>query len=126
MEYVRKTYIEYLEHGVTRIEGKIDEVLDRELKSVKLPDKAYGFRFFDIIVAQVEVDGRLIDLHSKRINESPVYYCRARVLTHKEVTEGIPNNEKLLLYMNINGWDKVIQTHTGQFLEFREEDVILD
>ena len=126
MEYVCKTYIEYLEHGVTRIEGKIDEVLDRELKSVKLPDKAYGFRFFDIILAQVEVDGRLIELRSKRINESPVYYYKARVLTHKEVMEGIPNNEKLLLYMDINGWDKVIQTRTGQFLEFREEDVILD
>lgn len=126
MEYVRKTYIEYLEHGVTRIEGKIDEVPDRELKNVKLPDKVYGFRFFDIIVAQVEVDGGLIELRSKRINESPVYYHKARVLTHKEVTEGIPNNEKLLLYMNVNGWDKVIQTRTGQFLEFREEDVILD
>ncbi|MGH7802616.1 MAG: hypothetical protein ACREOW_18660 [Thermodesulfobacteriota bacterium] len=126
MEYDRKTYIEYLEHGVTRIEGKIDEVLNRELKSVKLPDKAYGFRFFDIIVAQVEVDGMLIELRSKRINESPVYYYKARVLTHKEVIEGISNNEKLLLYMNVNGWDKVIQTRTGQFLEFREGDVILD
>src|SRR3970282_3011166 len=104
MDYFCKTYIEYLEQGINIIESKVDEVPDRELKSVKLPDKAYGFRFFDIIVAQVEVDGRLIDLHSKRINESPVYYCRARVLTHKEVTEGIPNNEKLLLYMNINGW----------------------
>ena len=126
MEYARKTYIEYLEHGVTRIEGKIDEVLDRELKSIKLPDKAYGFRFFEFIVAQVEVDCSLIELRNKRINESPVYYYKARVLTHKEVIEGIPNNEKLLLYMNINGWDKVIQTRTGQFLEFREGDVILD
>ena len=126
MEYVRKTYIEYLEHGVTRIEGKIDEVLDRELKSIKLPDKAYGFRFFEFIVAQVEVDCSLIELRNKRINESPAYYYKARVLTHKEVIEGIPNNEKLLLYMNINGWDKVIQTRTGQFLEFREGDVILD
>jgi hypothetical protein len=126
MDYVRKTYIEYLVHLVNINENSVEEVLDRELKNVLLPDKAYGFRFFDIIVVQVDIDGRLIELRSKRINESPVYYYRARVLTHKEVTEGIPNNEKLLLYMNINGWDKVIQTRTGQFLEFREEDVILD
>lgn len=126
MDYVRKTYIEYLVHLVNINENSVEEVLDRELKNVLLPDKAYGFRFFDIIVVQVDIDGRLVELRSKRINESPVYYYRARVLTHKEVTEGIPNNEKLLLYMNINGWDKVIQTRTGQFLEFREEDVILD
>jgi len=126
MDYVRKTYIEYLVHLVNINENSVEEVLDRELKNVLLPDKAYGFRFFDIIVVQVDIDGRLIELRSKRINESPVYYYRARVLTHKEVTEGIPNNEKLLLYMNINGWDKVIQIRTGQFLEFREEDVILD
>ncbi|HZX14713.1 MAG TPA: hypothetical protein VFF49_10000, partial [Thermodesulfobacteriota bacterium] len=62
MEYVRKTYIEHLEYGVTRIESKVEEVPDRELKNVILPEKAYGFRFFDIIVAQVEVDGRLIEL----------------------------------------------------------------
>lgn len=126
MDYMRKTYIEYLFHGAITNQNIVDESPDREFQNALMPDKAYGFRFFDIIIAHVDIDGTLIELRSKRINESPVYYYKARVWTHEEVIKDIPSNDKLLLYMNINGWDKVIQTRTGQFLELREDDVILD
>src|SRR3989304_6427219 len=108
MDYFRKTYIEYLEQGINIIESKVDEVPDRELKNVKLPDKVYGFRFFDIIVAQVEVDGGLIELRSKRINESPVYYHKARVFSYKVLTWVIPSDVLPFLFINVNGWYKTI------------------
>ena len=126
MEYVKKTYVEYLVSGEIPNQNLIDEVPDREFGTLLVPEKAYGFRFFDMIIAHVDVDDILIELRSRRINQSPLYYYGGRVLTAEQVTTDIPDNEKLLLYMNVNGWDRVIQTRTGQFMEFKKEDVIIE
>ncbi|HEY7535322.1 MAG TPA: hypothetical protein VH878_05195 [Thermodesulfobacteriota bacterium] len=125
MDYVRKTYVEYLVQGGITNENIVEEVPDREFKNLLVPEKAYGFRFFDMIIAHLDIDEATIELRSKRINESHFYYYGGRVWTLEEVTNDLPNNDKLLLYMNINGWDKVIQTRTGQFLEFKKDDVII-
>jgi uncharacterized protein (UPF0128 family) len=125
MDYVKKTYIEYLVHGDIPNQNIIDEVPNREFQNLLVPEKAYGFRFFDMIIAHVNIDGTLIELRSKRINQSHLYYYGGRVLTIEQVIKDIPDNDKLLLYMNVNGWDKVIQTRTGQFLEFKKDDVII-
>ncbi len=126
MDYIRKTCIEYLIYGEIPNQNIIEEVPNREFNNLLVPDKAYGFRFFDIITAHADVDGVLVELRSKRINESPLYYYGGRVLTREDVNKDLPNNDKILLYMNINGWDKIIQTRQGQFFEFRKDDVIIE
>jgi hypothetical protein len=126
MDYIRKTCIEYLIHGDIPNQNIIEEVPNREFNNLLVPDKAYGFRFFDILTAHADVDGAQIELRSKRISESPLYYYGGRVLTRENVIKDIPNSDKILLYMNINGWDKIIQTRSGQFLEFRNDDVIIE
>ena len=126
MDYVKKTFVEYLVNGDIPNQNLIDEVPDREFNNLLVPEKAYGFRFFDMIIAHVDVDDTLIELRSRRVNQSPLYYYGGRVLTTEQVIKDIPDNEKVLLYMNVNGWDKVIQTRTGQFMEFKNDDVIIE
>ena len=126
MDYVKKTFVEYLVTGDIPNQNLIDEVPDREFNNLLVPEKAYCFSFFDMIIAHVDVDDTLIELRSRRINQSPLYYYGGRVLTTEQVIKDIPDNEKVLLYMNVNGWDKVIQTRTGQFMEFKNDDVIIE
>ena len=126
MDYVKKTFVEYLVSGDIPNQNFIDQVPDREFDTLLVPEKAYGFRFFDMIIAHVDVDHTLIELRSRRINQSPLYYYGGRVLTADQVIKDIPDNEKILLYMNVNGWDRVIQTRTGQFMEFKNDDIIIE
>jgi uncharacterized protein (UPF0128 family) len=126
MEYVRKTYIEFVSPGAFFNESLTQEVRSRDVAKVKVPNRAFGFRFFDILEATVEADGKAVKLTSERINESAIYYYGGRIYTRAEVAREVPDNRELLADMDSKGWDKVIRTRTGNFQPFKKTDVFIE
>jgi len=126
MEYIRKTYIEFVYPGYILNETSTKEVKSRDTAKVKVPDGAFGFKFFDILEATVEADGKPVKLTSARINESPMYYYGGRIYTRAEVAREVPNNQILLANMDSKGWDKVIKTRARNFQPFEKTDVFVE
>lgn len=125
MDYVRKTYIEFVYPGNPGNEHSTKQVKSRDTAKVKVPDDAFGFMFFDILEATVEANGKSVKLTSARINESPIHYYDGRIYTRAEVVREVPNNERLLSSMDVNHWDRVIETRTDGFRPFGKTDVFI-
>ena len=126
MDYIRRTYIEFVYPGTLFNETSTKEVKSRDTARVNVPDGAFGFKFFDILEATVEADGKSVKLTSARINESPMFYYGGRIYTRAEAAREIPNNRTLLSNMDGNGWDRVIKTRAGDFQPFEETGVFIE
>ena len=126
MDYVRRTYVEFVYPGVIVNETSVKEVESRDTSEVKVPDGAFGFRFFDVLIAKVECAGKTVELRSDRLNQSPMHYYGGRIFSREEVARKVPDNRILLSNMEGNGWDRVIKTRTGNFQPFEESDVFIE
>ena len=126
MDYVRRTYVEFVYPGIIVSETSVKEVESRDTSEVKVPDGAFGFRFFDVLIAKVECDGKTVELRSDRLNQSPMHYYGGRILTREEVEREVPDNRILLDNMDGNGWNRVIKTRMGNFQPFEESDAFVE
>jgi hypothetical protein len=126
MNYVRKTYIEFLYPGSFVAESSTKEVKTREVSKVKVPKSAFGFKFFDILSVVVDADSRKVQLTSERINMSPMHYYGGKLYTLAEVEREFPQNDTLVQNMKGNGWGKVIRCRTGNWQPFEDVDVFVE
>lgn len=118
---IKKHYVGFFYRGILSNEISPQEISSCNLKEVKVPDGAFGFQLFDIVLGEVEVDGEKIELSSKRLNISPMHYYGGHIYTKAEVEATVSNNEILLREMRDNNWEKVIQTRTENFQHFDDE-----
>lgn len=116
-----QTYLEILYPGVMFSETEQKKVLSRDPSKVKIPNKAYGFRFYD----RTEIttaDGELLAGQPK--NYSGTFYF-GKEMTIDDVRREIPNPSTLLSNMRSNGWKKVVKTRLGNFQPLTLEDTVL-
>jgi len=93
-----------------------------------MPDRfTYAFYFFDRLEETVSFEGKEVLLVSSRLNETPVYYYRAQVMTVPAYKKRYPQNKNIIRGMIENRWGSVIVTCTGEALPlpFEEGVVIL-
>lgn len=126
MDHVSKTYVEFFYPGMIFTESSTQQVQERDHTKVEVPNHAFAFRFFDIIEAIIEIDGKPVKLMSGRINESPLYYYGGRIYTRAEVAKGLPDNLTLLENMHDNDWDRVIKTRKNNFQPFHSTDILIE
>lgn len=126
MEYVRRTYVEFFLPGVRVTETSTKEVESRDPEQLVVPDEVFGFRFFDVLEATVEVGGQQVKLTSGAISKSPMYYYGGRIYTREDVVLGVSDNQVLLDNMDGNDWKYVIRTRFGNFQPFHGEDVLIE
>jgi len=116
-----KTFVEFLYPGVMFDETSVSEVKTRDWKKLNVPERAFGFRFFDIM--ETEEDG--VKLQSSRLNQSPIHYYGGRVMTIDEVREEMPEARILISNMECNNWHKVVCCRTGNFKPFENDDIFI-
>ena len=126
MNYIRKTYIEFLYPGVMFSESLEKEVKARDVSKVKVPENAFGFRFFDIISVVVNANGKNVKLTSERINLSPMHYYGGKLYTVTEIKRYFPNKRILISNIEGNGYTRAIRCRTGNWQPFEKTDVFVE
>jgi len=124
MGCIRKTFVEFAFRDES-FHNSAKEVKSRDVSKIKIPDGVFGFKFFDIIVKQARINGRVIETESSRINESPTYFCGGRLYSMKDVRREIPNGDVLLAIMRVNDCTRVIRTRTGNICLFDKKDLLV-
>jgi len=125
MNVERRKYVEFLYPGAFVNETSVEEVKDRDIDKLKIPDNAFGFRFFDVLENKTIVDDEFVKMTSDRINKSPMHYYGGQVYTKEDVIREVPNNEILLKNMESNDWDKIVKTRMGNFQPFEKTDIFI-
>lgn len=120
MNYVRKTYVEFLSPGSIFNEGSAKEVKTRDVSKLKVPKNAFGFKFFDILSVVVDADGKKVKLTSEQINESPTHYYGGKIYTIAELKREFPD---IVSNFEDNGYKKAIHCRTGNWQPFEKTDV---
>jgi GrpB-like predicted nucleotidyltransferase (UPF0157 family) len=78
MNCVRKTYVEFFFFSGRIRSSATYEVEDRDVDKVIIPvgtgsGQALSFRFYDVVLTQINLDGGLVVLKSKKLDVSPWY-----------------------------------------------------
>lgn len=124
MEYQRRTHVVfYTDDPEDALEDR--EVDRRDISAIEIPDDAHSFKFFDLYVATVSIDGEEVDLMSAPMDITPRHWYGGTVLTKAEVAarsreEGL---QDLLQNMEMDGVEKVILTRNGGWQYFRSHHV---
>ena len=126
MNYIRKTYIEFLYPGSFFSESSTQKVKTRDVSRVKVPKNAFGFKFFDILSVVVDADGKKSQLTSERINVSPMHYYGGKLYTVAELKREFPNEHTLISNIEGNGYPKAIRCRTGNWQPFEKTDVFVE
>lgn len=116
-----RTYVEFYYPGAFFDETSTREVKTRDVKSVSVPDGAFGFRFFDVM--STEEGG--VRMSSARLNVSPMYYYGGRIMTLDEVRQEMPEARILISNMEGNGYARVIKCGTSNFRPFKDDDIFI-
>jgi len=125
MNYVRKTYIEFLYSGSFMSESSTQEINTRDVSKVKVPKDAFCFSFFDILSVVVETDRRKVQLTSERINVSPKHYYGGKLYTAAEFKRAFPSERILINNIKGNNYKKIIKCRTGNWQPFEETAVLI-
>ena len=126
MDYVRKTYIEFLYPGVGFNESSTRRVKTRDVSKVKVPKDAFGFQFFDILSVIVDADGKKVKLTSEQINVSPMHYYGGKIYTTAELKREFPADEIFVDNIRNSGYKEAIRCRTGNWLPFGRGDIFVE
>jgi len=118
-----KHYVEYLFPNIFVSEHSVEEVAERKVKAVNMPNGCFGFRFFDREVTSTNGE----TIAGDRENVSGWYYQGEKMtLEQVRATYGMDGNyRKLIENMEINGYDTVVKNKFDQFIHFNDNDTVL-
>lgn len=126
MDSTRKIYVRFYYPGALVGESTAKRVKSRDASKVRVPQHAYGFRFFEVLETTVEINGQSVKMRSAPINESPMHYYGGRVYTRAEIVREVPDHASLLANMEAHSWERMIKTRVGYFLPFEETDILIE
>lgn len=96
MGVTKKTYAEFTVPGWIFPETKVVEVKSRDVQNLKIPEHAYGLRFFDILITQVSNNGKKkVNAESNPVNYSRHYNIGTRICTKKEMADETAKEKRL-------------------------------
>ncbi|MDD2786294.1 MAG: hypothetical protein PHS79_05425 [Patescibacteria group bacterium] len=125
MQYVRKTYVEFIHPGVVCNVVSKQEIETRDVSRLMVPENAFAFKFHDTISTTVMVDGVEVELTSKCINMSPLHYYGGKVFTLAQLRRKMPDEDILIRNVERSDSKKVILCRTGNWQPFSETDVFV-
>ncbi len=125
MAFVRQTYAKFWFPGILVSESIERQVDSRDIEVLEVPDRAYGFYFYDVVEGSDEV----LTFTSDELNRSGMYFLGGTVRNLAEVERDFPDNHWLIGNMRDKEWPNVIQTYTSSILHcqpFLDGDVVLE
>lgn len=93
-----------------------EEVQDRDIKHLDIPDKVCSFRFFDAASATTR----------EITNMSPTYFYGGRVMTVGDVEKEMPDKKFLIDNMKSQKVEKCVKDWNGIFHTFKKDDLYVD
>jgi hypothetical protein len=124
-EPVITTYVQYLYKGILDSEGRPVASRDARAAAQKVPEGAFGFRFFDRATVAIAVDGQRVDLASKELRVGPRHYIDAEPLTVADVKALGREYVILLANMRCNRWETVLHCRTGNYEPLMPGDILV-
>ncbi|MEI6498890.1 MAG: hypothetical protein WCO23_02920 [bacterium] len=129
MDPIIKTYIEFYCYDCERDlwVKTITEATSRKPAGIEAPDNVCFFKFYDVVVATMEVDGIAHELHSKRFNFSGNYYYGGHIYTIDEIVAEVRDSEDLVSSIKKANTDRAIFLFaSNSWMEFYQgKDVLL-
>jgi len=120
MKKITRTYVKFYYVGSFVSETTIKKIRHRDPSSVKVPDSAYSFMFYDqefVVDGDTEFTGNIK-------NRSPDYYPEGKLYSQEEVLK-LRNSSTLLSNMKYNKWEYVIKSRAGNFQPYEEGETVL-
>lgn len=125
MDYIRRTFVVFFTPERFTLKSYVRPVKSRDPSKVKVPKRAFGFQFFDLVTKTVIVDGEEMELKSEQFNRSPRHYYGGRVYTLAELKLNFPNEEILISNVRGSSSRRAICCRTGEWHPFDEDDIFL-
>lgn len=121
---MRVKYVKFLYPGTFFNEESLEVRTTDDPNAIEIPKGAYAFCFLER--TEVEQDGEKL-LGSFERDDRTFYVPGGRVLTLAEIKAGAIEGDCdiLISNMEINGWDRVIETNRGNVQPFEEHCVLL-
>jgi len=116
-----KHYMRLFFPGVFMAETSERLIQERDVNNITIPDNCYGYMFYDI--AETMLHG--VELRSGEINKTGIHYF-GKAMTLAEVKKELPSRRILISNMEMNGWNRVVKTRTGNFQQLEEDDCIVE
>jgi len=117
----REHWVEFVSPGLIVSETSEKQVADRDPKGVTLSGSQYGFRFFDILVT--EVDGEVC--RSRRLDISGWHFS-GEVYDLARIEAEYPDERILISNVKGNDIERVLKTPRGSWASMNAEDVVLN
>ena len=118
-----KHYVEFLYPGLFCSEASVEEIAERDVNKVELPDNCFGFCFFDRTVTVI--DGQTLTGDRKNVSG---WYYQGETMTLEQVKAvfGNDSNYRILISnMESNGYNAVVRTKFDQFMPLEDNDTVL-
>jgi len=106
-------YVQVLYPGIIVSDTLEYESHTRDPRKFEMPERAFGFRFFNKEV----LEGSTGKVYGKPHDYSPWYY-KGTVRTIEQVKEQEP-------YSVLNGYNRIVDTEFGQYIPLKDDDVVL-
>jgi len=102
-------------------ETSVMRISKRDLSRIKIPEKAFGYKFFDLR-EYVSKSGEM--LTNQRINQSVMHFF-GKIITLENIAMEVPNPDFLISIMKEKGYKRMVKTIRENFQFLGENDVVL-
>ena len=121
-----KTYVQYYYTGALLAETECSCVESFNPETIFVPNGAYAFQSWKIVISTVTVEGETFTQTSEPIEKTAMYYPGGKVWSLDDLASEF--GEASILYNNVkgNGYRYAVETRCGNFQFFTlGKDVIL-
>ena len=137
MSVTKKTYVEFIVPGLLFPETEVVEVKSRDVQDLRIPERAYGFRFFDILITQVSNNGKKkVNAESNPVNYSRQYNIGTKIYSKKEMAnettrekglskDVLKSRERMMKQMTDDKLKRALKCQVGGFIKLRKGELVL-
>lgn len=123
---IRKHFVRFRYLGSFFSKESSNEVADRDPLKVGVPEGAFAFTFYDLVVGVAIENGKAIPVSSAALDESNHYYYGGKIYTVTELKKELPNKRILVSNIECNGYRRAIKCRTGNWQPFGDGDVYIE
>lgn len=126
MRIERKTFVEFKIPDLHAVfwslrRNIVKEIKKRNISKLKVPEKAYGFIFFDVLSVVIKDGKKEVKLESKRVNISPMHYYGGTLIEVGKIKNRFPKRACGIG----SGYKKAIIRRDGSLEPFKVDDIFV-
>ena len=119
-------YISFYVDGTNRTSEKVEpqQVKNRSLRTLKIPNDVFALEFFDLLVTKVKLGRRTI-VQSDRINNSDTYHV-GHAYTERQIREKFPiEADRVIRELHFHGYKRAGRSLNGKWYILHDDDIVV-